>query len=239
MAAVAITRNERIEQAVQEALAYLDLEPLERGKLVAVKPNDTWATKDDITGVTPADTLRGVLRYLKRFGPRHIVVTGGSGAAKTEDVFRFAGMLDVTKEEGAEFFDHNQAPFASVPLPYQPEAEVSGPQRTVMVNPKVLEYDPLVSLSQLKVHETATVTLSLKNIAMPFPAADYYGHPRSTRKHDNKFFANMRYRERVGWPGIHAPPMSITSDPDYFNIRLNCAAKGLNQSTYSWLSTFP
>lgn len=40
-------------------------------------------------------------------------------------------------------------------------------------------------------HQTATVTLSLKNVAMSFPAADYYGHPRSTQKHDNSFFADM------------------------------------------------
>jgi uncharacterized protein (DUF362 family) len=60
-----------------------------------------------------------------------------------------------------------------------------------MVNPRVLEYDTLVSLAQLKLHETATVTLALKNIAMSLPAADYYGHPRSTKKHDNAFFADM------------------------------------------------
>src|SRR5438045_8528430 len=60
-----------------------------------------------------------------------------------------------------------------------------------MVNPRVLEYDTLVAVNQLKLHETATVTLALKNIAMSFPAADYYGHPRSTRKHENCFFDDM------------------------------------------------
>src|SRR5438128_6075905 len=60
-----------------------------------------------------------------------------------------------------------------------------------MVNRRVLEYDTLIALNQLKLHETATVTLALKNIAMSYPAADYYGHPRSTRKHDNCFFEDM------------------------------------------------
>lgn len=191
MSDVAITRNEQIEQAIEGALNKLKIEPLVRGKIVAVKPNDTWATKDDITGVTQPDTLRAVLRYLNRLGPKQVVVTGGSGAAATEHVFQVSGMLDVIEEERVEFFDHNRAPFSSVPLPYRPEADVTGPQRSVMVNPKVLEYETLVSLSQLKVHETATVTLSLKNVAMSFPAADYYGHPRSTRKHENWFFADM------------------------------------------------
>jgi uncharacterized protein (DUF362 family) len=61
----------------------------------------------------------------------------------------------------------------------------------VVVNKRVLEYDTLVAVNQLKLHETATVTLALKNIAMSFPAADYYGHPRSTQKHDNSFFEDM------------------------------------------------
>jgi uncharacterized protein (DUF362 family) len=31
----------------------------------------------------------------------------------------------------------------------------------------------------------------MKNIAMSFPAADYYGHPRHSEKHANEFFADM------------------------------------------------
>src|SRR5947208_7808182 len=60
-----------------------------------------------------------------------------------------------------------------------------------MVNPRVLEYEALIALNQLKLHETATVTLALKNIAMSYPAADYYGHPRSTQQHENCFFDDM------------------------------------------------
>ena len=48
-----------------------------------------------------------------------------------------------------------------------------GARFLVKINARVLEYETLISLAQLKLHETATVTLSLKNIAMSFPAADY------------------------------------------------------------------
>jgi uncharacterized protein (DUF362 family) len=191
MATVVITQNNAIEVAVVEALRPLPLEPLVRGKRVAVKPNDTWASAEDKTGVTQPDTLRAVLRHLKQYGPRELVVTGGAGAAETDDVFRIAGLMDVVEDEGTTFFDHNRPPFTEVPLEYAPAADVDGPQKAVMVNPRVLEYETLVSLAQLKLHETATVTLSLKNVAMSFPAADYYGHPRSTQKHKNHFFADM------------------------------------------------
>jgi hypothetical protein len=35
------------------------------------------------------------------------------------------------------------------------------------------------------------VTLALKNIAMSYPAADYYGHPRATERHRHRFFDDM------------------------------------------------
>jgi uncharacterized protein (DUF362 family) len=191
MAKVALTQNASIERAVADALGTLDLAPLVSGKCVAVKPNETWASADDKTGVTQPDTLRAVLGHLKRFGPRELIVTGGSGAAETDEIFRIVGLMQVVEEEGATFFDHNRPPFTSAALEYSPADDVAGPQAAVMVNPRVLEYETLVSLAQLKLHETATVTLSLKNIAMSFPAADYYGHPRHSQKHANAFFQDM------------------------------------------------
>jgi uncharacterized protein (DUF362 family) len=188
---VVITQNDSIETAIDAALAHLPLASLIAGRRVAVKPNETWASESDTTGITQPDTLRAVLRAVKSHGPRELVVTGGAGAAETEDVFKVGGLMDVVREQGAEFFDHNRPPFVSVDLEYRPSAEVAGPQSSVMVNPRVLEYETLIALNQLKLHETATVTLALKNIAMSFPAADYYGHPRSTQKHKNDFFADM------------------------------------------------
>jgi uncharacterized protein (DUF362 family) len=192
MPAVAITQNrEDIELGLADALAHVDLDQIVRGKLVAIKTNDTWASPADTTGVTQPDTLRAVLQAVKRCEPRELVVTGGAGAAETEDVFRISGMMDVVEQEGATFFDHNRPPFTSVDLTYDPGADVSGPQEAIMVNPRVLEYESLIAVNQLKLHATATVTMALKNIAMSYPAADYYGHPRSTQEHENCFFADM------------------------------------------------
>src|SRR5918997_6703789 len=149
MASVVITRDNQIEKAVAEALGHIDLEPLVRDRLVAVKPNDTWASPEDKTGVTQPDTLRAVLRHFKEFGPRELVVTGGAGAAETDDVFRLVGLMEVVEQEGATFFDHNRPPFTSVELEYEPVADVKGPQKTVVVNPRVLEYETLVAVNQL------------------------------------------------------------------------------------------
>jgi uncharacterized protein (DUF362 family) len=191
MATVVITRSQDIEEAIGKALKQLPLESLVRGKLVAVKPNETWASADDKTGVTQPDTLRAVLQHLKKLSPRQLVVTGGAGAGETDDIFRLVGLMDVVELEGVAFFDHNRGPFTEVQLEYNPAQDVDGPQKSVMVNPRVLEYETLISLAQLKLHETATVTLALKNIAMSYPAADYYGHPRSKQVHKHQFFDDM------------------------------------------------
>ena len=191
MVAVVVTHNQEIGPAIAEALEHIRLDPLVRGKLVAVKPNETWASAEDTAGVTQPDTLRAVLRQVQQHAPRELVVTGGAGAAETDEVFRVAGLMEVIEQEGASFFDHNRPPFTSVDLAYAPEEDVVGPQESVMVNPRVLEYETLIALNQLKLHQTATVTLALKNIAMSFPAADYYGHPRSKQDHEHGFFADM------------------------------------------------
>lgn len=191
MADVVITHDARIETAIAKALEHVPLAALVQDRIVAVKPNDTWASQDDTTGVTQPDTLRAVLRAIQPHHPRALIVTGGAGAAETDDVFRVSGLMDVVEQEGAEFFDHNRPPFVSVDLEYRPSAEVAGPQRTVMVNPRVLEYETVIVVSQLKLHETATVTLALKNIAMSYPAADHYGHPRSRQRHEHDFFTDM------------------------------------------------
>lgn len=184
-ATVAIGHNDDIGTAIRDALDRLGgIRELVEGRLVAVKPNETWASRRDTTAVTQGDTLEAVLSYLKQFNPRRLVVSGGAGAAETADVLEVSGMMEAIRREGAEFVDHNRPPFVRVDLDH-------GPEKSVMVSEFVLEIETLVSLAQLKVHETATVTLGMKNLAMSFPAADYYGHPRSRRLHHNEFFADM------------------------------------------------
>jgi uncharacterized protein (DUF362 family) len=221
MVAVAITHSpSSIEVAIGRAFELLSLRQTLEGRLVAVKPNETWASPEDTSGVTQADTLRAVLGAIRRHAPRELVVSGGAGAAETEEVFRYAGLMQVLDEEHCAFFDHNRPPFTPVDLSYAPDKDVSGPQQTIMVNPRVLEYETLVSLAQLKLHSTATVTLSLKNIAMSYPAADYYGHPRSTQQHEHCFFddmhsfiAAMGRRFRIGLAIVVGHPAMIATGP--------------------------
>jgi len=183
---VAISHNALIENAIIESCGLLgDLSALFMGKHVAIKPNDTWASPSDLTACTQADTVRAVIRYVKRFNPSDITISGGSGAAETSDVFHYLGIDKVIEEERVNFFDHNKGPFQAVELDY-------GPMHEVMINPHILEYDTIISLAQHKVHSSAMVTLSMKNIALSFPGADYYGHPRESYLHQHSMFKNLQ-----------------------------------------------
>lgn len=183
---VSISNDPNIELSINQACDLLgDLSDLFTNKHVAIKPNDTWALQNDLTACTQADTLKATIRYVKKFSPRKITISGGSGAAQTIDVFRYLGLDKVIEEEKVEFFDHNNAPFHTVTLNY-------GPMPEIKVNPHIFNYETIISLAQLKVHDSAVVTLSMKNIAMSFPAADYYGHPRESYDHTHSIFRDLQ-----------------------------------------------
>jgi len=108
MSRVAINRNTDIKEGIWGALDLLDdLANLFQGKYVAIKPNDTWASPDDTTACTQADSVAAVIQYVKKYNPSRIVVTGGSGAAETDDVFSILGIDKVIQREKVEFFDFN------------------------------------------------------------------------------------------------------------------------------------
>jgi uncharacterized protein (DUF362 family) len=115
---VAIAQAARIELAVEDALGRLPVDGLVRGKRAVIKPNDTWASAEDKTAVTQPETLRAVLDHIRRIEPSELIVTGGAGAAETDDVFSTAGLTDVVKASHATFVDHNRAPFVEVELEY-------------------------------------------------------------------------------------------------------------------------
>lgn len=183
---VGISNNLDIGLSVAGALDALEgLSELFVGKHVAIKPNDTWASPDDLTPCTQADTLRAVIRFVKNYYPKHITVSGGAGAGETDAVFRLLGLDRVIDDEGVEFFDHNRGPFIAVPLEH-------GPLKEVIVNERILSYETVISLAQHKEHHLATVTLTMKNIAMSYPAADYYGHPRAKSLHPHEIFSDVQ-----------------------------------------------
>lgn len=230
MTSVALTHHTEIGPAMEEALNFLPADRLLRNKIVAIHPNDTTATEEDTSAVTQADTLEAAIRYVKRFQPRELIVSGGSGASETDEVFRITGMDRVIEKEQVRYVDHNKPPFATVLLDY-------GPMKEVVVHEGILRYETIISLSQLKVHSQSVIVGAIKNITMSWPAADYYGHPRMANKYGrsgmvedkNAFIVGMlkRFRPHLGIVTGH-PAMIATGPTGGIAIETGLVAAGLD-----------
>jgi hypothetical protein len=62
MTDVVITHNPSIGEAIAAAAEHLPLASLIAGRQVAIKPNETWASRDDTTGIATRHATRGAPR---------------------------------------------------------------------------------------------------------------------------------------------------------------------------------
>lgn len=125
-------------------------------------------------GVTVGqETLRELIRLIKEKSPKRIVVAAGSGGASTMQVYREYGYNRIIEEEGVEFIDLNSGEFVEISLKHDIV-------RSTKINKLIKETDVLISFTQLKFHEEATMSASIKNMALSWPPADVHGYPKKS-----------------------------------------------------------
>ncbi|GAB6099337.1 hypothetical protein JCM16358_12160 [Halanaerocella petrolearia] len=139
---------------------------------VTIIPN--WVnTNAPKTGtVVGPDSLQQLIKYIKDLSSAKIVIAAGSGGAETKEVFKQTGYKEIIDQEGIEFVDLNYGPYE--------EFEINHPQiNTLKLNKLVTETDFMISYTQIKHHEEATVSLGIKNIALSWPPAEIHGFPKA------------------------------------------------------------
>lgn len=119
------------------------------------------------------ETLRKLIRLIKEKNPRKITVAAGSGGASTMQVYKEYGYNRIIEDEGVEFVDLNSGEFSEINLKHDIV-------RSTKINKLIHETDLLVSFTQLKFHEEATVSASIKNMALSWPPADVHGYPKKS-----------------------------------------------------------
>lgn len=158
---------------VRQLLSMIPMDRIIRpADTVVIDPNFVSAKGIAASGLTNPDVLRAVIRAIKRFSPKRLVVAEGSGGTETEKMLALVGADRVIREERVEFVDLNDPPLVEMPIQHD------RPNR-VAVNRIVHDLDVLVSLSTLKMHEEATITAAMKNVALSFPAGAVYGLPKA------------------------------------------------------------
>lgn len=169
---VAITRNPLEGDALVEALQLLPLNKLiQAGETVVITPNWVKKAEPETGTVVGPETLRQLIRWCKGKKPGRLVIACGSGGSPTPMVFEQVGYKQMIEEEGVEFIDLNYGPYTEIDLHHDQ------PSRTPL-NRLYDETDVLISFTQIKAHEEATVSLGLKNITLGWPPAEVHGFPK-------------------------------------------------------------
>jgi uncharacterized protein (DUF362 family) len=169
---VGVGNNINEAEAIRQALNYLPLNGL-------VCSTDTVVITANLVNMNPPqkgvvvgqESLRALIRFFKQKNAKKIVVACGSGGDNTEKILKSYGFDSILNDEGAEFVDLNFGPFINL--------EIGGAIiKKTKINKLIQEANVIVSFTQLKAHEEATISAAIKNIALSWPPAEVHGYPK-------------------------------------------------------------
>jgi len=140
-------------EALEMVTAY---EALSEDKPVLIKPNYINASHPSTGITTDSRVIEGVVKFLKKHGVKEIIVGEGSGFADTFEAFRIAGVDALAKRWNVKLVDLNKDDLLEVSPP-------SPLAKKVKIAKTALE-STIISVSKLKPHRQAGVTLSIKNM---------------------------------------------------------------------------
>lgn len=169
---VGIGKGPDEKQAIRTSLSYLPMESLvTENDVVAITCNLVNTNPPDTASVIGPESLRGLIQYFKERNAKRIVVCGGSGSSNTKEVLKSSSYDKIIEEEKAEFADINFGPFTNLYLGGNLVKETK-------INCLIDEATVIVSFTQLKIHEEATMSGAIKNIALSWPPAEVHGYPK-------------------------------------------------------------
>lgn len=168
---VSIVRSSTEQASIKEALQQLPMNDIiHHGDRVVITPNWVTAKPPETATVVGPESLRTLIQCVKEYQPKRIVIATGSGQ-DTVTVFHQVGYDKIIDEEQVEFIDLNYGPYTEIELDHDiiPRTKV---------NQLLENMDVLISFTQLKQHEEATMSAAIKNICMGWPPAEIHGFPK-------------------------------------------------------------
>ena len=209
---VAIIYNENESQAILDGLKNLQAEQqITSTDVVVLTPN--WVNN---TKTNPADgvvvgqeSLRTVIKWIKERNPKRIIVGCGSGNGDTPQVMKDVGYDKIINEEQVEFIDFNKGPYVDLPIN-------NNKPNKIKVNSILSEMTYYISFTQLKCHEEATMSSSIKNMAMSWPSTEEHGSPKKNLGiHDDLhgFIVAMAEKIKINLSIVSANPVMIGTGP--------------------------
>lgn len=209
---VAITRNFDEGQAVLEGLKLINAENLiNEQDVVVITPN--WVNdkkQHEKSGIVVGpQTLQTIIQFVKGRNPKRIVLACGSGGGDTPQVMTNVGYDKIIQQEGVEFIDLNVGPYMDLPINYDifPSTKI---------NQLLNETTVLLSFTQLKHHEEATMSASIKNMALSWPPTEIHGTPKKDlgiHTHLHNFIRAMAEQVPIDLAIVSANPVMVGTGP--------------------------
>ena len=147
-------------------------EVLNKEDVVTIIPNWVNTNAPQTGTVVGPESLRELIQYIKKEQPARLVVAAGSAGTETPQVMERTGYQQIINEEEVEFVDLNYGPYEEFTIDH-PEI------KKLKLNKLITETDFLISYTQIKHHEEATVSLGIKNVALSCPPAELHGFPKA------------------------------------------------------------
>ncbi|MTI46983.1 DUF362 domain-containing protein [Sporosalibacterium faouarense] len=169
---VSISKNESEEKSLMECLHNLPLDKIiKEGDRVVITPNWVKAKLPETATVVGPNTLDTLIQIVKNYNPLEIIIATGSGGDPTDKVMNYVGYDKVIEKHNLKFVDLNYGPYIEIELNHEVPSKTK-------INKLFDEMDVLISFTQLKVHEEATISAGMKNIALGWPPAEIHGFPK-------------------------------------------------------------
>lgn len=169
---ISITRKENEQKSLIECLSNLPMERIiKSGDRVVITPNWVKARKPETGTVVGHLTLDKLIEVVMKYKPSEVIVATGSGGDPTDKVMEYVGYDKIIKKYNAKFVDLNYGPYIEIDLNHDQPSSTK-------INKLYEEMDVLISFTQLKIHEEATISAGMKNIALGWPPAEIHGFPK-------------------------------------------------------------
>ena len=207
---VAITLNSNEALAIKEAIELLQVtSAINSNDVVVITPNWVKDQKPDSATVVGPESLRQIISLIKEKKPKRLVVATGSADGETKDVMDAVGFGKIIADEGVEFIDLNHGPFKRITLNHSIVNSTN-------INTLLDEVTILISFTQLKHHEEATMSAAIKNISLGWPPAEEHGHPKKQcgiHRELHGFISAMAEQIPIDISIVSASPAMIGTGP--------------------------
>ena len=138
-----------------------------QGGPILVKPNLTVAYDPSSGAVTPPETVRAVVEWLRALGLKNIIVGDGSTlGTRSDDLFAATGYGRLCRELDVPLIDLNADETVELTLP------AAGLLKTLRVSKTAFDASLIINIPVWKTHIHTGVTLGLKNLKGLLPPVE-------------------------------------------------------------------